>query len=87
MFKNIDDSVALLEGISIQWSKKDIGVGRLCFYQDSDGVIHCASECMSPTFVLTLLNKMIDEAVWDDFEGGQYNGKQVTEKLQEIHRG
>lgn len=52
----------LFHPVVIKWSKKGVGFGELCFYQDGDK-IYCDNEMMSKEFIfevfMTILKKTI----------------------------
>ena len=53
--------------IDIGWATKSAGFGHLSFKNcKGDGKIHCSSETMGRNFVRSVLNKLVDDAVFED---------------------
>ena len=50
--------------IDIAWGTKTAGFGHLSF-NNKDGKIHCSNEGMSRKFVKEVLDKLVDEAVFE----------------------
>lgn len=50
--------------IDIGWQTKSAGFGHLSF-DNKDGKIHCSSETMGRKFVKEVLNKLVDDAIFE----------------------
>lgn len=51
--------------IDIGWSTVSAGFGHLSF-KNVDGKIHCSSETMGRNFVRSVLNKLVEQAIFED---------------------
>ena len=50
--------------IDIGWQTKSAGFGHLSF-DNKDGKIHCSSETMGRNFVKGVLNKLVDDSIFE----------------------
>ena len=50
--------------IDVGWQTKSAGFGHLSF-DNKDGKIHCSSETMSRKFGKEVLNKLVDDAIFE----------------------
>ena len=66
LFDNIPAAINIDNTFIIQWSEPGTGWGEFTFYKDEDGGIHCDNECMSKEFVKKIMNRFIDEIIFDD---------------------
>jgi len=64
---NVDNfCVPNSDNMMIQWSKAGVGFGEVHFsFNKETGFFHCDSEGMSKSFVKEMLNKMVDDSVFD----------------------
>lgn len=60
--------------IDIGWSTKSAGYGHLSF-KNVDGRIQCSSEGMGRKFVRSVLNKLVEKAVFEN-DGGTRDDKE-----------
>ena len=51
--------------IDIGWQTKSAGFGHLSF-NNKDGKIHCSSETMGRKFVKEVLNKLVDQSIFEE---------------------
>jgi len=65
-FDSFEDGVDLHGSFTLDWSMKGCGFGQYQFYNDEDGNIHIANECMSREYIKRVLNCMVDSAILDD---------------------
>jgi hypothetical protein len=52
----------LFHPVVIKWSKKGVGFGELCFWQDGDK-IYCDNEGMSKEFICEILLKILSKTI------------------------
>ena len=66
LFDSMEDSCAVVDTATFNWSLKGKGFGQLYFYTDEDGKTHCNNECMSNESIKKILNTLVDTCVMHD---------------------
>lgn len=51
--------------VDVAWIAKEIGYGHISF-KNVNGKIHCSSEGMGRNFVKSVLNKLVDVAIFEN---------------------